>query len=135
MFSARSGSIGSSEFGSSECGRNIKKDLSDELKSFSCLNWTRTSDNAINSRGLYQLSYEAMFGRNVPNIARRRFLSRGFPRKLSLALGFFRPFPRFFAGRLAYEVHPFPGDQVHLPAFFVVHRNALGVDRFEDRKS
>ncbi len=25
----------------------------------SCFTWTRTKDNAINSRGLYQLSYEA----------------------------------------------------------------------------
>ena len=28
---------------------------------FSCFTWTRTKDNAINSRGLYQLSYEASF--------------------------------------------------------------------------
>ena len=27
----------------------------------SCFTWTRTKDNAINSRGLYQLSYEASF--------------------------------------------------------------------------
>ncbi len=27
---------------------------------FYCLNWTRTSDNLINSQGLYQLSYEAL---------------------------------------------------------------------------
>lgn len=27
---------------------------------FHCFTWTRTKDNAINSRGLYQLSYEAI---------------------------------------------------------------------------
>ena len=31
----------------------------------SCFTWTRTKDNAINSRGLYQLSYEASTGTNI----------------------------------------------------------------------
>ena len=51
----------------------------------------------------------------TPNIARRRFLSRGFPENYHLPL-FFPPVPRFFWAVLPMRFI-LPGDQVHLPAF------------------